>query len=78
MAVLRFTFLRMLFEQTNTVGTEHGKCRFAALQILLRFESLIRGDHHSKPGAFRYRLRFGKFSHGSRAFFGTMCYCHVR
>ncbi len=42
----------MLFEHTNVVRTEHDKSQFAALQILLVFETLIRRDHDFKPGVF--------------------------
>ena len=44
----------MLFEHTNVVRTEHNKSQLAAFQILLIFETLIRRDHDSKPGVFRY------------------------
>ena len=43
----------MLFEHTNVVRTEHDKSQFAAFQILLIFETLIRRDHDPKPGVFR-------------------------
>lgn len=40
----------MLFEDANVVRTEHDKSQFAAFQILLIFETLIRRDHNFKPG----------------------------
>ena len=43
----------MLFEHANVVRTEHDKSQFAAFQILLIFETLIRRDHDPKPGVFR-------------------------
>lgn len=43
----------MFFEHTNMVRTQHNKSQFAAFQILLIFEALIRRDHDSKPGVFR-------------------------
>ena len=48
----RHESFRMLFEHTNVVRTEHNKSQFAAFQILLIFETLIRRDHDSKPGVF--------------------------
>ena len=43
----------MPFEHTNVIRTQHDKSQFAAFQILLIFETLIRRDHDSKPGVFR-------------------------
>jgi len=42
----------MLFEHANVIRAEHDKRQFAAFQILLIFETLIRRDHDSKPGIF--------------------------
>ncbi len=42
----------MLFEHADVVRTEHDESQFAAFQILLIFETLIRRDHDSKPGVF--------------------------
>src|SRR5271165_623739 len=49
----RHESFRMHFEHANVVRTEHDKSQFAAFQILLIFETLIRRDHDSKPGVFR-------------------------
>ena len=61
----RHESFRMPFEHANVVRAEHDKSQFAAFQILLIFETLIRRDQDSKPGVFRCAQ---KIASTSRAF----------